>query len=83
MFNYRGQKMKRLLLAGVALSVASAASAADLRARPYPKAAAPATVVAAYNWSGFYVGAMGGYAGALTILLLVIRPAAEGLNFLH
>ncbi|KRQ98434.1 outer membrane protein [Bradyrhizobium valentinum] len=53
--------MKRLLLAGVALSVASAASAADLRARPYPKAAAPATVVAAYNWSGFYVGAMGGY----------------------
>jgi len=52
--------MKQLLLAGVALSVASAASAADLRARPYPKAP-PAAVVAAYNWSGFYVGAMGGY----------------------
>jgi outer membrane immunogenic protein len=60
-FNYRGQNMKRLLLAGVALSVASAASAADLRARPYAKAAPPATVVAAYNWSGFYIGAMGGY----------------------
>ena len=59
-FNYRGQIMKQLLLAGVALSVASAASAADLRARPYPKAP-PAAVVAAYNWSGFYIGAMGGY----------------------
>jgi outer membrane immunogenic protein len=60
MFNYRGQTMKRLLLAGVALSVATAASAADMRARPY-KAAPPAAVVAAYNWSGFYIGAMGGY----------------------
>jgi len=60
MFNYRGQEMKQLLLAGVALSVATAASAADMRARPY-KAAPPAAVVAAYNWSGFYIGAMGGY----------------------
>jgi outer membrane immunogenic protein len=60
MFNFRGQNMKQLLLAGVALSVATAASAADMRARPYTKAP-PAAVVAAYNWSGFYVGAMGGY----------------------
>jgi outer membrane immunogenic protein len=60
MFNFRGQIMKRLLLAGVALSVATAASAADMQARPYTKAP-PATVVAAYNWSGFYIGAMGGY----------------------
>lgn len=52
--------MKQLLLAGVALSIATSASAADLRARPYPKAP-PAAVVAAYNWSGFYIGAMGGY----------------------
>src|SRR6185436_8756276 len=60
MINYRGQTMKRLLLAGVALSVATAASAADLPARPYAKA--PAAVMSpAYNWSGFYVGAMGGY----------------------
>ena len=52
--------MKRLLLAGVALSVATAASAADLPARPYAKA--PAAVMSpAYNWSGFYIGAMGGY----------------------
>lgn len=58
-FNYRGQNMKQLLLAGVAISVATAASAADIPARPYAKAPPPA-VVAAYNWSGFYVGAMGG-----------------------
>jgi outer membrane immunogenic protein len=60
MFNYRGQNMKRLLLAGAALSVATAASAADLPARPYAKG--PAAVMSpAYNWSGFYIGAMGGY----------------------
>src|SRR5262245_14203543 len=52
--------MKQLLLAGVALSLATAASAADLPARPYTKAP-PAAVVAAYNWTGFYIGAMGGY----------------------
>jgi outer membrane immunogenic protein len=60
MLNFRGQKMKRLLLAGVALSVTTAASAADLPARPYAKAA-PAVVSPAYNWSGFYIGAMGGF----------------------
>jgi outer membrane immunogenic protein len=61
-FNFRGQNMKQLLLAGVAaLSAATAASAADMQARPY-KAPPPAAVVSpAYNWSGFYVGAMGGY----------------------
>ena len=53
--------MKQLLLAGVALSVATAASAADMQARPYTKAPPPALVSPAYNWSGFYVGAMGGY----------------------
>jgi outer membrane immunogenic protein len=52
--------MKQLLLAGMALSVATAASAADMQARPYTKAP-PAAVVAAYNWSGFYIGAMGGF----------------------
>ncbi len=62
MFNFRGQTMKQLLLAGVAaVSVASAASAADMQARPY-KAPPPAAMVSpAYNWSGFYIGAMGGY----------------------
>jgi outer membrane immunogenic protein len=53
--------MKKFLLAGVALvSLGSAASAADLAARPYTKA--PALAAPAYNWSGFYAGVMGGYA---------------------
>jgi outer membrane immunogenic protein len=54
--------MKQLLLAGVAaVSVVSAASAADMQARPY-KAPPPAAMISpAYNWSGFYIGAMGGY----------------------
>src|SRR6187401_2872045 len=52
--------MKRLLLASAAfLSLMTAASAADLAARPYTKAP---PLSPAYNWSGFYVGVMGGYA---------------------
>ena len=52
--------MKRLLLAGAAfLSLMTAASAADLAARPYTKAP---PLSPGYNWSGFYIGAMGGYA---------------------
>ena len=55
--------MKNLLLASVALfALTSAASAADLAARPYTKA--PAMVAPGYNWSGFYAGVMGGYAWA-------------------
>ena len=48
--------MKRLLLAGVALSafVAGPAIAADLRARPVYKSAPP--VVTYYSWTGCYVG---------------------------
>lgn len=62
MFNFRGQNMKQLLLAGVAaVSVVGTASAADMQARPY-KAPPPAAMISpAYNWSGFYIGAMGGY----------------------
>ncbi len=52
--------MKKTLLAGVALaSLMTAASAADLAARPYAKAP---PLSPAINWSGFYIGAMGGYA---------------------
>src|SRR3954471_15275287 len=52
--------MKKLLLAGAALaSLMTAASAADLASRPYTKAPPLSPAV---NWSGFYIGAMGGYA---------------------
>ena len=55
--------MKKILLtttALIALGIAPAA-AADLAARPYTKAPA---AIAINNWSGFYLGAMGGYAWA-------------------
>lgn len=53
-------RMKKLFLTTVALAaIATSASAADLTARPYTKA--PAVVAAVYDWSGFYIGANGGW----------------------
>ena len=54
--------MKKFLLGTVglvALGMAAPASAADLAARPYR--AAPPPMVAIYDWSGFYIGANGGW----------------------
>jgi outer membrane immunogenic protein len=53
--------MKKILLGAASLLALSAvsANAADLPARTYTKAP---VVSPAYNWSGFYIGAMGGYA---------------------
>ena len=51
--------MKKLALTAIGLLIAGSASAADLRPAPVR---APAPVpVAAYNWTGCYVGAGGGY----------------------
>ena len=52
--------IKKALLAAVGLAAfgIAPASAADLAARTYTKAPPPAPVT---NWSGFYIGAMGGY----------------------
>jgi outer membrane immunogenic protein len=56
---HRGISMKRLALAfGVVSISAVSAFAADLPARTYTKAP---PMMAAYDWSGFYVGANGGY----------------------
>jgi outer membrane immunogenic protein len=55
--------MKKFLLGVVGLAVlgmAAPAAAADLGARPYSKVA-PAMVAAMYDWSGFYIGANGGW----------------------
>ena len=60
--------MKKFLLGSVglvalsvaALGVAAPASAADLAARPY-RAAPPPMIAAVYDWSGFYIGANGGW----------------------
>jgi outer membrane immunogenic protein len=54
--------MKKFLLGTVglvALSMSAPASAADLAARPYTKA--PPMVAAVYDWTGFYIGANGGW----------------------
>lgn len=50
--------MKLKLIALGLLATTSIASAADLPARTYTKAP---IVSPAYNWTGFYIGAMGGY----------------------
>ena len=53
--------MKKGLLSTVALiAFAAPAAAADLAARPYVKAP-PAPIAIAYDWSGFYLGANGGW----------------------
>jgi outer membrane immunogenic protein len=49
--------LKKLIFAAVFLS-ATSASAADLPQQPYR---APVAVSPAFDWSGFYIGAMGGY----------------------
>src|SRR6187401_2732151 len=52
--------MKKFLLGAVALvSFAAPAAAADLAAGPYTQAAP--MVAAVYDWSGFYIGANGGW----------------------
>ena len=54
--------MKKILLVTaslIALGAAAPAVAADLAARPYTKA--PAMIASVYDWSGFYIGANGGW----------------------
>ena len=55
--------MKRVFLAGVALAaLMGSASAADIPRRVVERpAAAPVPYVAAYNWTGFYVGLNAGW----------------------
>jgi outer membrane immunogenic protein len=61
------KSMTRLLtasFAALAVVVAGAASAADLPVRPAPPARAPVYVAPIYNWTGFYIGANGGWGQA-------------------
>jgi outer membrane immunogenic protein len=59
----------------VALGAAAPAFAADLAARPYTKA--PPMMMAAYDWSGFYIGLNGGGATSHNCWTLV-GGASEG-----
>jgi outer membrane immunogenic protein len=60
------EMMKQLALGVLLASIAGAACAADLPAPGAPYSKAPAVVSPAINWSGFYIGAMGGYASENT-----------------
>src|SRR5436190_24302885 len=56
--------MKKFLLGTIALvglGMAAPASAADLAPRPYTKAAPLPMMAAIYDWTGFYIGANGGW----------------------
>jgi len=69
--------MKRFLLSAlglVAVGVAAPASAADLykKAPPPP----PAPVVPIYDWTGFYIGANGGWGQANASLTDAAMPLA-------
>src|SRR4051812_9275304 len=68
--------MKRVVLGLLLASIAGAAGAADMSARPaYTKAPmmSPAT-----NWTGFYIGAMGGYAAEAANDSLAIKGGFAG-----
>src|SRR4051812_50218714 len=54
-----GAIMKNILAAIVSVAWAGTAFAADMPAVPYSRAAP--YISPAYNWTGFYIGAMGGY----------------------
>jgi outer membrane immunogenic protein len=60
--------MKKFLLATISLAALSgSAMAADLPARTY-KAPPPVAVAPIYDWTGFYIGANGGWAESRTCL---------------
>jgi outer membrane immunogenic protein len=61
--------MKYILVVLTLVGSVSAAAAADVLPAPAPQAPPvyrPPPVSPAYNWSGFYIGAMGGYGWSTT-----------------
>ena len=76
--------MKKFLLGAIGLAavgLTAPASAADLGAAPYSKAPAP-MMAAMYDWSGFYIGANGGWGSSRkcwdNTTLAGVFNAAEG-----
>ena len=69
--------MKKLLTIAAciaSLGLVTSASAADLAARPYTKA--PPVVAAVYDWSGFYIGANGGWGSSHKCWDFLVAPLA-------
>lgn len=76
--------MKKFLLGAVglvALSMSAPASAADMAARPYSKA--PPMIAAIYDWSGFYIGANGGWGSSRKCWDLVPPSVVLGAEGCH
>ena len=72
--------MKKFLLGTVAfIALAAPAAAADLAARPYTKAPPP-MIAAVYDWSGFYIGANGGWGSSQLLGLFTRRQARSPLK---
>ena len=74
--------MRKFLLGTVGLiallGVAAPASAADLAARPYTKAPPP-VVAPIYDWTGFYIGANGGWAQSRNCVdFILVTDFADG-----
>jgi outer membrane immunogenic protein len=68
--------MKRVALGLLLASIAGAAGAADMSARPaYTKAPMMSPAI---NWTGFYIGAIGGYASEATSDSLRINGGFAG-----
>ncbi|RZN31246.1 outer membrane protein [Bradyrhizobium sp. Leo121] len=71
--------MKRFLFTAVAaMAIGSSASAADLASRSYTKA--PPPIVAAYNWTGFYIGAQGGYGWSQSVDIAGLTTDTDALK---
>jgi outer membrane immunogenic protein len=77
LFYLWGTKMKRFTLGLLLASIAGAAGAADMSAARAPYTKAP-MMGPAINWSGFYIGAMGGYAAEATSAPLAIKGGFAG-----
>ena len=71
--------MKKILLAVGLIGLGTASAlAADLPARTYTKA--PAMVSPAYNWTGFYVGVMGGYGWSDSVNVAGLTAGTSDIN---
>ena len=70
--------MKRLALGILLASISGAACAADLPAPGALPSKAPAVVSPATNWSGFYIGAIGGYGSENTSDALGVKGGFGG-----
>jgi outer membrane immunogenic protein len=71
------REMKKILVVIGAVAAAGTASAADI---PQPYSPTPVAVSPAYNWTGFYIGVMGGYGMSNRVTVNGIAGTNAGLK---